>query len=146
MRPGSTGGLVADPGAKFDDGRLSISVKEGSRGSLKVSAGQVHPEDILEGVPEDLDVVHVSKGGLSDVGQPEAREDGLQPDQEGLQVNEEEEAKRWMEKRMARTKETPWRRMEAAASLWRVTIQPRKTWPKPMAFRTLSTQSMLTLS
>ncbi len=68
--------------------RPAISVEESSRGSLEVSAGQVHPYDVLEVIPEDLDVVHVPKGGLSDVGHPEAGQDSLQPDQEGLQVND----------------------------------------------------------
>jgi hypothetical protein len=64
--------LAASPGAEADDGRLVISVEEGSRGGLEVSAGQVHPYDVLEVIPEYLDVVHVPKGGLSDVGHPEA--------------------------------------------------------------------------
>ncbi len=34
--------LAACPGAKADDGRLAISVEKSSRGSLEVSAGQVH--------------------------------------------------------------------------------------------------------
>ncbi len=83
--------LAAGPGAEADDGGLAISVEKSSRGSLEVSAGQVHPYDVLEVVPEDLDIVHVPKGGLSDVGHPEAGQDSLQPDQEGLQVNDEEQ-------------------------------------------------------
>jgi hypothetical protein len=82
--------LAAGPGAEGDDGRLAIPVEEGSRGSLEVPAGQDHPYNVLEVVPEDLDVVHVSKGGLFDFGHPEARQDSLQPDQERLQVNDKE--------------------------------------------------------
>ena len=37
---------------------------------------------VLEVVPKDLDIVHVPKGGLSDVGHPEAGQGSLQPDQE----------------------------------------------------------------
>jgi hypothetical protein len=64
--------LAVGPEAEAHDGRLAIPVEEGSRGSLEVPAGQVHPYDVLEVVPEDLDIFHVSKGGLSDVGHPEA--------------------------------------------------------------------------
>jgi hypothetical protein len=47
---------------------------------------------------------------------------------------------------MARTGEMLERRKEAEAPLWSVAIHPLKMRPNPMASRTLSTQSMLTLS
>jgi hypothetical protein len=68
-----------------------VSVEEGSRGSLEVPAGQVHPDNVLNVIPEDLEIVHVPKGGLPDVGHMEGSRDSLQPDQEGLQVDDEEE-------------------------------------------------------
>ncbi len=65
---------------------------------------RVYPEDVLEVVSKGLNIVHVC---LSDVGHPEAREDSLQPDKEGLQVNDEKQGSQripWrMEKRMATT-------------------------------------------
>jgi hypothetical protein len=64
--------LVDDQGAEGDDGHLAVSVEEGSGGGLEVPAGQVRPENVLKVISEDLDVVHVPKGGLSDVGHTEA--------------------------------------------------------------------------
>jgi hypothetical protein len=67
-----------------------VSVEEGSRCSLEISACQIHPEDSLEVVSKGLNIIHVCKGCLPDVGYPEAREDSLQPDKERLQVNDEQ--------------------------------------------------------
>ena len=66
-------------------------VEEGSRGSHEVPACQVHPEDVLEVISKGFNIAHAPKGGLSDVGNPEAREVSLQPDKERLQVNDEQQ-------------------------------------------------------
>ncbi len=60
--------LVAGPGAEANDSRLAVSVEECYRGCHEVPAGQVHSDNVLKVVPEDLDIVHVPKGGLPDVG------------------------------------------------------------------------------
>ncbi len=82
---------MVGPRSEADNGELSILVEEGSRGSLEFPACQVHPEDVLEVISKGLNLVHAPKGGLSDVGNPEAREDSLQLDKERLQVNDEHE-------------------------------------------------------
>jgi hypothetical protein len=82
---------VAGPRTEANDGGLPVSVEEGSRGSLKISACQVCSEDVLEVVSKSLNIIHVPKVGLSDVGNPEAIEDSLQPDKERFQVDDEEE-------------------------------------------------------
>ncbi len=66
--PGSTGEASPGPGAEADDGHLVVSVEEGSRFDLEASAGQLHPDNVLKVIPEDLNVVYVPKGGLPDVG------------------------------------------------------------------------------
>jgi hypothetical protein len=46
--------------------------------------------DVREMAAKDSDVIHVAKGGLPGVGHPQVREAGLQPHQEGLQVEDKE--------------------------------------------------------
>jgi hypothetical protein len=101
----------------------------------------------LEVIPKDLELNHVPKGDLSNVGNLEAREDSLKSDQEGFHVDDEEQRGQRVPQVDGEEDGQAGEMLEERSRGFpsSMAIQPLKTRPKPMASRTLSTQSMLTL-